>query len=265
MTDMNTFVYEQVEPPTREKTADVIWIIPSFYYSAAYLETLFGLPVFEIPHLWSPLLLEERALSLSKVDASALYFNTKKNYKKIQLILLEPNIHTCKTTMMGLVAGEYIYKRRPDLLEGVYLANLPKNAAAKAIVKDLTVPIYIPSGYREMDQILLAVNSTDAMPIFVCHQLYHSLNYLYYECLYYGYPLVHNSPDLANCGYFYDGFDIEGCVAAIMSAYEKPVRDSTIAIRYLERVNPFNVDVQSKWKQAISSLESEFENNLINK
>ena len=41
----------------------------------------------------------------------------------------------------------------------------------------------------------------------VTHQWENALNYLYYDVLYGNYPLVHNSPFLKDCGYYFPDFD----------------------------------------------------------
>lgn len=45
---------------------------------------------------------------------------------------------------------------------------------------------------------------TDAV---VTHQWENDLNYLYYDVLYGGYPLIHNSERLKDYGYYYESFD----------------------------------------------------------
>lgn len=259
MIDMENFVNSKHAnaPFIREKTFDVIWIIPSFYYSAAYLETLTYAPVFEIPHLWSKKLLEFRAFKLSKVEPSALYFQ-KKVYKKFDIIILEPNMNVVKNAFLGLLTAEYIYKRFPNVINRVYLTNAHKTATCKQLLDTLTVPVFVETSYKEIDQVLLTVNSSENMPIFICNQLYHSLNYLYYECLHYGFPLVHNSKDLDGCGYFYPGHDIDLCADAVMKAFKMHTlrRESYIKenMKYLERVNPYSIEMHGLWKQAVRSV-----------
>jgi hypothetical protein len=53
----------------------------------------------------------------------------------------------------------------------------------------------------------------------VSHQWENAQNYLYYEALYGGYPLVHNSSLLGGCGYRYDGFDCEAGALALRQAF----------------------------------------------
>ena len=258
MTDMENFVHSNSTAlHAKQKVADVIWIIPSFYYSAAYLETLLGVPVFVIPHLWSPLLLEHRALTLSHVKPEALFFK-KAFYKTIDIIILEPNMSCVKNAVLALTAAELLHKTRPGLIRSVYLTNIRDNPHTKKFLDSLTVPIAIQHGYREMDQVLTTVNTNDSMPVFICNQLFHSLNYLYYECLYYGYPLVHNSLSLDGCGYFYEKHNVSACADAVLKAYKSHTVGlytyKKKALAYLERVDPYSKAMHATWTQAVRSL-----------
>ena len=58
-------------------------------------------------------------------------------------------------------------------------------------------------------------NHCDAV---VTHHWENGLNYLYYEVLYGGYPLIHNSEFLKDYGYYYDDFDAESGADALLSA-----------------------------------------------
>jgi hypothetical protein len=52
----------------------------------------------------------------------------------------------------------------------------------------------------------------------VTHHWENGLNYLYYDVLYGGYPLVHNSEFLADVGYYYESFDAEAGGEALIRA-----------------------------------------------
>jgi len=258
MNDMEAFVNSNSTTiHYKQKVADIIWIIPSIYYSATYFETLIGLPVFEIPHLWSPQLLEHRALSLSHVPPESLFFK-KTVYKTIDIIVLEPNIGCVKNAVLALTAAEMLHKTKPGLIRRVYLTNIRDNLHIKKFIDTLTVPISIQHGYKEMDQVLTTINDSTSMPIFICNQLFNSLNYLYYECLYYGYPLVHNSLSLDDCGYFYDGHNVSACADAVLKAFKSHTVGlytyKKKVLAYLERVNPYSTAIQAKWTQAVRSL-----------
>jgi hypothetical protein len=83
------------------------------------------------------------------------------------------------------------------------------------------------------------------------------LNYLYYEALYYGWPLVHNSPDLDGCGYYYPENNIGACAEAIKKAYTFHNRTSKEYLEkgraYLKRVDPFDAEMLRTWDGMIST------------
>jgi hypothetical protein len=53
----------------------------------------------------------------------------------------------------------------------------------------------------------------------VTHHWENGLNYLYYEVLYGGYPLIHNSEFLKDYGYYYKDFDADSGADALLLAY----------------------------------------------
>jgi hypothetical protein len=53
----------------------------------------------------------------------------------------------------------------------------------------------------------------------VTHHWENGLNYLYYEVLYGGYPLIHNSEFLTEYGYYYNAFDADSGADALLKAY----------------------------------------------
>ena len=109
-----------------------------------------------------------------------------------------------------------------------------------------------------LPEILLKFNDDEPMPIILSYQLNNTLNYLYYEALYYGYPLVHNSPDLENCGYYFPEFDLTKCGEQILNAYNihnDNLKDyNKKSMKYLKRVDPFNKNVCKIWKERIDEL-----------
>ena len=236
---------------------DEIWLISSFAHSRTYFEVLRKCPVYMVPHLWHHSPLKERAASLSKVDESALFYNIAKHTgKKIDIVIVEPNISFCKNAWGPLLACEKLHMMMPDLIDNVYVFNFPGHNYAHAMADELTLGSKLRRFNRlEIDEILVFFSKKDTVPIFITHHILTSLNYLYYELLYYGYPLVHNSEDLGGCGYLYS--DIDSCVEEILNAYKHHNKHIDTykenALAYLENINPLNPIVGNIWKQLISS------------
>jgi hypothetical protein len=53
----------------------------------------------------------------------------------------------------------------------------------------------------------------------ISHHWENAQNYVYYEALYGGYPLIHNSTLLGGCGYRYTDFDCEDGALALRQAF----------------------------------------------
>jgi hypothetical protein len=226
------------------KTYDEIWAIPSFYYQAAYFRIWEHAPVYSVPHLWSPMLLEtHKGDKLWKPKTGA-----------ISLWSLEPNQNVVKTSVICLVAAEYLTIHHPGLIKYVNLTRQPNNETALAYLKEFSVPI-VYNGLKPTHELLTSMNNDSSFPIIVAHQLYNPLNYVYYEALYYGFPFVHNSPMLKNYGYYYEGDDVAGCVDAILLAHKyhsknwSSMREANL--QYLQGIDPFNKTVQKIYKQLI--------------
>ena len=80
------------------------------------------------------------------------------------------------------------------------------------------------------------------------HHWHNAQNYVYYEALYGGYPLIHNSDLLGGCGYRYDSFDSEDGGLAILQAHashdaglESYRANAVKLLAQLDPVNPANI------------------------
>jgi hypothetical protein len=229
---------------------DELWVIPSYKYMLDYVEIIRGAPAFIMPHLWSPECIQEMMRVKYKKPEEILFYNIeKRKSKKINIIILEPNFYIVKNAWIPLVAAEKLHKEYPDLIEQVYIFNYPENEHAERMIASLSVASKIRKFKRlAIPEILDHFNNnSECYPIFLSTQLYNSLNYLYYEILYYGYPLIHNSPELDGCGYYYPEYDLKKCVDCVLTAHKHHDKDVDIlkdkAKQYLERVNPLNADV----------------------
>ena len=253
---LEEFLHKSVRAaPNRTKSYDEAWIIPSFYEQKEYNSLWCDIPTFSVPHLWSPRLLEHRSRSLEGITVDKLIWKYKSATTKMVICSLDANQLFSKTSIVPLIAGEYIYMRNPDSVKHFYLANRPSNSYVNEYIGQLTIPIVSNKGYKEIDQMICALNNDDSFPILVFHQMHHSLNYLYYEAMYYGFPFVHNSPFLKEIGYYYEGANIEACARAILRAHQthsrqwESMRDANM--NYLKDIDPYDEDVQEYHKQLI--------------
>jgi GR25 family glycosyltransferase involved in LPS biosynthesis len=241
-------------------SADELWIIPSYHHMVEYLELLTGKPGFLVPHLWSAEMIRLSAPKIIKQPEERLFYDiTKRTSNKINLLILEPNLSFFKTSWMPIMAGEKLYRCHPELVEFVFAFNYPDNNHAYVMADSLTLGPKLRKFKRlSIQEILYHFNQENGCyPIFVSHQVLNTLNYLYYELLYYGFPLVHNSPDLDGCGYYYPDNNISKCVDAILYAHkhhDKGIETYKAKAReYLKRVDPLDAGVQSTFDQFVKA------------
>lgn len=241
----------------KSAVCDEVWLIPSFAYSLEYVSLIRGKPTFLVPHLWSPQVISESVAKLKKTEEDLYYKITNHCNKKIDILILEPNTALLKTAWLPLVASEKLHLTDSEIIANVYVFNFPAHNNAYKMTDNLTVQKKIRYFKRlQMPNIMTHFNEQKTFPIIVSHQILNSLNYLYYEALYYGWPLVHNSPDLEGCGYYYPENNISACVSAIMDAYNNHNKNYELYVekthKYLKRVDPLDETVGKIWNGYIT-------------
>lgn len=221
--NVEAFVSESISTSTiieKEIKVDSIWLIKCFEYMKSYLALARNTTVTCVPHVWNPCLLEEHAKQKGKTHTDLVYNPAIHTRPQAILIMLEPNLQFVKTAVVPIMGAEKLHRTHPDCIELVQVYNYPaKSAAANALLNTLTLGEKLRKNKSpNTTDVLLVHNAISYMPIFVSHQIYTEWNYLYYELLYYGYPLVHNSPALRDYGYYYEGFDVDACAEQIHTA-----------------------------------------------
>jgi hypothetical protein len=182
---------------------DQVWSIPQHMRTcASYWEVAHRCPVIEVPHLWSPVFFRQGAAGLAAQPA----YRPGRARKRIAIF--EPNLDVVKSSHYPLLVCEAAFRRDPEALEHVYVLNtahLKEHAGFKQFALNLDIVKAGKASFepRHPTPRFLA-QYTDVV---VTHQWENELNYLYYEALYGGYPLVHNSAMLGGCGYYYKPFD----------------------------------------------------------
>ncbi len=247
--------------------ADEMWLIPSLAHSIDYYKVTRCIETIHIvPHLWSHTFIGETCLQYDKKPESELFYNfASHTNRKLNILILEPNFALVKNAWIPIIACEKLNRMYPDLIENVFVFNYPSHDLSYAMTDHLSLGKKLRKFKRlAMSEVMLHFNSQKAFPVILSYQMYTSLNYLYYEALYYGWPLVHNSTDLEDCGYYYPEIDISKCTDAIMKAYTTHNHNANLYIekaqKYLERVDPLNDSNKKIWTQLIdvsiaSSLE----------
>ncbi|MFI5091155.1 MAG: DUF2827 family protein [Terriglobales bacterium] len=200
---------------------DQIWVTPQHMHTCqSWYETIYQCPVHEVPQVWSPALIEA-----TKTPG----WGYKPGKRPWRVGVLDPNNTVMKTSHWPMLICERAWREDPSRWAAFLISNsvqFKENEAFKSFALALssaTTPNAAKTGSvmsfepRFVTSQFLATYC-DAV---VTHQWENDLNYLYYDVLYGGYPLIHNSPALREYGYFYESFDASDGRHALMLAYEQ--------------------------------------------
>lgn len=223
---------------------DEIWTLPAFAKTcASYYQFGYSAPVRVMQHLWSPTLVDRSAREIGKP------FAYKPGSKRWRIAVLEPNICSVKTSHLPMLLSDYAYRLDPNSIQHLYVFNaiaLKEHAGFVNYARSLKIVqhgIGTFEGRLPVFQIM-----TELADAVVSHHWENGQNYLYYEMLHGGYPLIHNSAFLGSCGYRYNDYDPEDGALALLRAkaehdlnldsYRAEARDF---VKTLDPLNPINI------------------------
>lgn len=193
---------------------DALWMTPQHMHTyAGWCRTVYRVPVHEVPQIWAPTFIDLRS------EALGGRFGYRPGEKRWRIGIMDPNITVMKTAHVAMLACEAAYRVRPDPFGAVFVSNTlghRDNPHFASFAGGLEV---VRAGLMTFEPRFVSAdfltNHCDAV---VTHHWQNGLNYLYYEVLHGGYPLVHNSPWLRDQGYYYPDFAAEAGGAALLAA-----------------------------------------------
>jgi hypothetical protein len=214
--------------------------------SRSFLEAALRAPVHILPHPWSPRFIEAGRLRDSDQGREWGYRN-RGPAKHVGVF--EPNVNVVKSLLIPLLAANEFHRQLPEHIDHLYLCNadtLADNVAFNRLAHGLEIVRARKATATNRHPFYRFV--AEHVDIVLTHQWENGLNYLYYEALHGGYPLVHNSPFLRDVGYYYEGFDVRDAAAALTRAAlthdERPDTYAAEVRDFLERVrvdSPANI------------------------
>ena len=216
-----------------------VWTIPEYERSCKpYYEAALRAPVRILPHLWRDDFL--RAAESKLPDGVRFGYQPRKRWR---LGVFEPNLCMVKTCHVPMLAAECAYRLAPESIEVLRVFNALELKAHDGFVGFAQSLDLVRHGLASFEGRLPIVSAmTEYADAIVSHHWENGQNYLYYEALLGGYPLIHNSPYLAGCGYAYADFDCEAAGLALMQAHQS--HDESLnsykrqAQAYLRTVDP---------------------------
>lgn len=181
---------------------DAVWITPQHMRMNAGTTAMVSGPPEEAPHIWS------EAGIVHAVSTLGVNPGFTQAPKQWSLATFDPNINVVKSFHIPLLAAEAAHRQMPDRIRRMmlfcsehlkgrphfesFVANTSIGKAGK-ITAEARHNIVAMLG-REVDAV-------------ITHQWENDLNYLYWDVMSLGYPLVHNSSRISHAGYYYPDFD----------------------------------------------------------
>jgi hypothetical protein len=197
---------------------DAVWITAQHWRMCHSYAALTRSPAVErAPHIWSPAILRQSAAQLGR----PLFRPHEPMRTPARIGVFDPNVNVLKTFHLPLLVCEEAYRQAPQMIDRALLfsaerlkgvTHFEEFCAATDLSRDGRV-------FAEARHPLAAMlgEHIDAV---VTHQWENGLNYLYWDVLYTGHPLVHNAPELAELGYYYRDFDPQDGGRALVRALE---------------------------------------------
>lgn len=142
-----------------------------------------------------------------------------------------------KTSFTPMLSCDAAHRAQPRMIEHLWVYNilhLKDKPAFIGFAQSLDVVRHGLASFEGRFP-LFQVMPAQVDAVFA-HHWENAQNYLYYEALHGGFPLVHNSHLLANCGYRYHDFDCEEGGQQLRRAFAE--HDANLA-NYRARANAF--------------------------
>lgn len=231
---------------------DATWITPqNWHTNHGYIKLTMAEKTSMAPHIWDPICLNQAA------------FQSKRNpfYKKPEnnswvLGCFEPNINVYKTFHLSLLTAENAYRQRQDLVARMLLFctyQLRESEHLTSMINALDIG-QAKKVFVENRMLLIDVMGPHVQAV-LSHQWQNYQNYLYWEVLYLGWPLIHNSTFFQDVGYYYPEFDpIKGgdvLVDALANHDEYRIKQAPAIRDTLWNLSINNPKVQARYAELI--------------
>ena len=236
---------------------DACWITPQHWHMNHAYCAITRTPNVEIaPHIWHPICLAQSAFQL-KINP----FWRPPTSQSWRLGVFDPNVNVVKTFQLPLLVCEEAYRRQPGLIDRLLLfsaEHLKGNPHFEQLCAATDISragkVFAESRYLVAEMLGTHIDAV------VTHQWENALNYLYWDVLYLGWPLIHNSPEFEEAGYYYPAFDPQTGGEVLREALNTHAAEQVARRpKVLEALWRYNIDnpaVQRRYAELLEKLMS---------
>lgn len=196
---------------------DALWVIPQIWrLNRGFFETLRRCEAREVPFVWDPLAIEAATLDL---EARGEY-RPRTAHKCLSVI--EPNVDVLKFCLYPILIAEQGFRQRPAAIHYLHVTNADRMARESpefiALMNHLDI---VRAGKASfIGRVTTPHFLAEYTDIVISHQWGLPLNYLYLECCWQGYPLIHNADLVSDLGYYYPENDVEAGARRLLEVLE---------------------------------------------
>ncbi len=252
------FEKNNISPVDDLPELDEIWILPHYQKNISYMKTYYKTEKVKIvPYLWQSLFIDHQ------LKHSKNLFNKKAPHliNNKGVIVMEPNLNSSKNCILPLYIVESFDKKFPNKINSCNLLSaeaLAKNEYFIKLILQLNIYKNRPDFLKVHKRKTLINSISSYGSIVISHQQDNGLNNLYFEVLYLGLPLLHNSRIISDYGYFYSENNIDEAVKQLELILNSHKNDfSRYKIRsdkFINLYSPENIKNKKSYYELIQNI-----------
>lgn len=161
------------------------------------------------PYVWEPFFVQDLADTYKHRGCPPYSFT-----------IIEPNISFQKSSLIPIMIIEAYYRRSPEKVHEIAVINGAKLLESQYFKMTIlpTLDVYKAGklhllGRADTRTLAKAMNNH----ILIQHTVNNEYNYIFFEHMLMGFPVIHNFPRFKDYGYYYEGDDIAGGLGQIDS------------------------------------------------
>lgn len=228
---------------------DAVWITPQHMHMNSNAMRIMGGPTEEAPHIWAPVGIDHAIQTMGISPAFS------KRPEAWSLATFDANINVVKSFHIPLLVAETAYRKEPDKIRRMMLfctehlkgrqhfesyVGCTSLGKANKVTAEARHGIVAMLG-REVDCV-------------ITHQWENDLNYLYWDVMSLGYPLIHNSSRIKDAGYYYPDFDPQSGGEALLDALNNHQGQRECDIETVWKYSVGNPVNQKTYKELLEKL-----------
>lgn len=194
---------------------DAVWVTPQHWHTcASYLRMTRSPHTHIVPHIWDPF-----CAQMSAMEIGTNPYWRSPGEEGWRIGCFDPTVNVVKSFHIPLLCAEEAHRRKPSWIKTFSLfsaLHLKESVHVNELIQATSLgragKVFAEARHRTAQVLGKHVDAV------ITHQWENNLNYLYWDVLYFGWPLIHNSDAISEVGYYFPSFDTEGGGKAVLEA-----------------------------------------------